>query len=165
MEVKTHPKALRGGCVLRDRRHYILINTLKMLLDLPYKNVWHNILIFRIIYCTFSNIKIWKDLPKCYRFNISKYQVLYSQSSFFFYWPKMSSNSWALPRANTGIRHLPPLLTISWTSPVNLASLSSLFSWMWVPYVDSWTKRNFRYNAKLTWHFIFKIKLVKSYTV
>jgi len=64
--------------------------------------------------------------------------------------PKIKSNSCALPRANTGIKHLPPLVTMSWTVPiirnrfyrclltmiiipVNRASLISLFSCMWIP--------------------------------
>jgi hypothetical protein len=45
--------------------------------------------------------------------------------------------STVLPRANTGMRHRPPRMTMSETVLVNRFSLSSLFSWMWVPYVDS----------------------------
>lgn len=68
---------------------------------------------------------------------------------FFFFWtwglfpwniatnitdrPRIKSNSWALPRAKTGIRQRPPWFTISWTNPVKRCSRSSLFSWMWVP--------------------------------
>lgn len=47
--------------------------------------------------------------------------------------PRIKSNSWALPRAKTGIRQRPPRFTISWTNPVKRCSRSSLFSWMWVP--------------------------------
>ena len=31
--------------------------------------------------------------------------------------PRIRSSSWARPRANTGIRHRPPRLTMSWTVP------------------------------------------------
>jgi hypothetical protein len=51
--------------------------------------------------------------------------------------PNISRSSCALPSANTGIKHLPPRFTMSWTRAVNRLSRSSRFSWMWVPYVDS----------------------------
>jgi hypothetical protein len=51
--------------------------------------------------------------------------------------PNISRSSCALPSANTGIKHLPPRFTISWTRAVKRLSRSSRFSWMWVPYVDS----------------------------
>lgn len=56
--------------------------------------------------------------------------------------PKIRSSSWARPRANTGMSPRPPRFTMSWTVLQNRASRSSLFSWMWVPYVDSCKWRN-----------------------
>ena len=59
---------------------------------------------------------------------------------FSIYEPKISSNSWARPNANTGIRQRPPLLTMSCTRRVKRDSRSSRGSWMCVPYVDSCVK-------------------------
>ncbi len=55
--------------------------------------------------------------------------------------PRMSSSSWARPKANTGMRQRPSRFTMSWTVLQKRASLSSLFSWMCVPYVDSYMNR------------------------
>jgi hypothetical protein len=65
--------------------------------------------------------------------------------------PNISRSSCALPSANTGIKHLPPRFTMSWTRAVNRLSRSSRFSWMWVPYVDSYQESNRKWETPQYW--------------
>eukprot|EP00977_Amphora_coffeiformis_P023180 scaffold12350_cov171-Amphora_coffeaeformis.AAC.3 len=49
----------------------------------------------------------------------------------------MSNNSCARPRANTGMRHLPPCVTMRSTVPVKRASRSARLACTCTPYVAS----------------------------
>lgn len=61
--------------------------------------------------------------------------------------PRIRSNSWARPRANTGMRHLPPRLTISWTVPIEDDTITKL---------EDWTMKNYALSE-------FKLVCMKQY--